>query len=83
MWRAYLDNDGHELDGVYSSPVVPEGTLSGSIDGDKVEIRSKGRYEGMAINYVFTGTVRNGRMEGMAALGWEDGSVPWVARRIA
>ncbi len=81
-WRLYLDNNGHELGGVYSSPVVPEGTLTGSISGDQVEIRSQGRYEGMPMRYVFTGTVRGESMEGRVALGWEDGSVPWVARRI-
>ena len=81
-WRAYLDHNGNELGGVYSSPVVPEGTLTGKVDGDHVEIRSRGRHEGMAFNYVFTGTVRGNGMEGLVALGWEDGSVPWVARPI-
>ena len=81
-WRLYLDNNDGELGGVYSSPVVPEGTLTGKIDGDHVEIRSRGRHEGMAFNYVFTGTVRGDRMEGMVSLGWEDGSVPWVGRKI-
>ena len=81
-WRLYVDHNGSELGGVYSSPVVPEGTLTGRIDGDQVEIRSHGRHQGMAFNYVFTGTVRGNRMEGTVALGWEDGSVPWVGRKI-
>jgi hypothetical protein len=37
----------------------------------------------MAFNYVFKGTARGDRMEGMVALGWEDGAVPWVGRRMA
>jgi len=81
-WRLYLDNNGNQLGGVYSSPVVPEGTLTGSINGDQVEIRSHGRHEGMAFHYIFTGAVRGDRMEGTVALGWEDGSVPWVGRRL-
>jgi len=50
--------------------------------GDRVEIRSHGRHEGMAFNYVFTGLLANAKMEGSVALGWEDGSVPWTGRRI-
>jgi L-seryl-tRNA(Ser) seleniumtransferase len=82
-WRVYVDQNGNELGGVYSSPVVPEGTVSGSVNGDAVEIRTKGRHEGMAFNYVFTGRIQTDRMEGMVALGWEDGSAPWVGRRIS
>ncbi len=82
-WRIHLDHNGHELAGSYSSPVVPQGRLAGSISGDRVEIRSQGRYEGMPMSYVFTGTAHYGKMEGKVALGWEDGSAPWVARRIA
>lgn len=82
-WRLYVDQNGNELGGVYSSPVVPEGTVSGSVSGDEVEIRTKGRHEGMAFNYVFTGRLQNDRLEGMVALGWEDGSAPWVGRRIS
>ena len=78
----YLDNDGNEFGGVYRSPVVPEGTVNGQISGDRVEIRSRGRHEGMAFNYVFTGVVTaDQRMEGEVALGWEDGKARWAARR--
>lgn len=83
QWHIYLDNDGNQLGGVYRSPVVPEGTLKGHVSGDRVEIRSHGRHEGMAINYVFTGALQSrDRMEGEVALGWEDGSARWTARRI-
>ncbi len=81
-WHLYLDNNGNELAGVYRSPIVAEGTLTGNISGDQVEIRSHGRHEGMPFRYVFTGVVRGDRMEGMVALGWEDGSMPWVGRRV-
>ena len=81
-WQMYLDNDGNEFGGVYRSPVVPEGTVKGQISGDRVEIRSRGRHEGMAFNYVFTGVVTaDQRMEGEVALGWEDGTARWAARR--
>ena len=81
-WQMYLDNDGNELRGVYRSPVVPEGMVNGQISGDRVEIRSRGRHEGMAFNYVFTGVVTaDQRMEGEVALGWEDGTARWAARR--
>jgi hypothetical protein len=82
-WRLHLDNDSNGLKGVYSSPVVPEGTLTGKIDGNQVEIRSHGRHQGMEFHYTFTGTVRNNGMEGTVSLGWEDGSVPWSGRKIA
>ncbi len=82
VWRCYLDNNGHEIGGVYSSPVVAEGTMSGTISGERVELRSHGRFEGMDFRYVFTGTLRDGAMEGMVALGWEDGSARWTGRRI-
>jgi hypothetical protein len=81
-WRLYLDHDGNKIAGVYSSPVVPYGTVAGKISGDRVEIRSHGRHEGMAINYVFTGSVAGPSMQGTVALGWEDGSVPWAGQRI-
>lgn len=81
-WNLYLDHDGNGLRGIYRSPVVPEGTLAGSISGNRVEIRSHGRHEGMDFRYVFTGSVTADRMEGSVALGWEDGSAPWVARRV-
>jgi hypothetical protein len=81
-WHLYIDNDGNELKGVYRSPVVPEGTLIGTISGDRVEIRSSGRHEGMDFNYIFSGKVQEGKMEGMVALGWEDGSVRWTGRRV-
>lgn len=80
-WRLYLDNNGNEIAGVYSSPVVPEGTVAGKIDGNQVEIRSHGRHQGMEFHYIFRGTVRDNGMQGLVNLGWEDGSVPWTARR--
>jgi hypothetical protein len=79
-WQVYLDQNGNQLGGVYRSPVVPEGTVKGSISGDRVEIRSAGRHEGREFHYVFTGRVREGGMGGMVELGWEDGTAPWVGR---
>jgi L-seryl-tRNA(Ser) seleniumtransferase len=81
-WNLYLDHDGNELRGVYRSPVVPEGTLRGSISGDEVEIRSHGRHEGMDFRYQFNGWARGDRMEGRVALGWEDGTAAWTAKRV-
>jgi seryl-tRNA(Sec) selenium transferase len=81
-WHMYIDNNGNELGGVYHSPVVPEGSIKGHISGNRVEIRSHGRHQGMDFNYVFTGVITaEQRMEGEVALGWEDGSVRWIARR--
>lgn len=82
-WNLYLDHDGNQLRGVYRSPVVPEGSLTGSISAGRVEIRSHGRHEGMDFRYVFSGSAQQGRMEGEVALGWEDGNAPWTARRLA
>lgn len=83
-WQVYLDHDGNQLGGVYRSPVVPEGTVKGQVSGDRVEIRSHGRHEGMAFNYVFTGVLEGKQaMEGEVALGWEDGTARWTARRLA
>ncbi|MBL8209142.1 MAG: aminotransferase class V-fold PLP-dependent enzyme [Bryobacterales bacterium] len=81
-WNLYLDHDGNELRGVYRSPVVAEGSLAGSISGERIELRSHGRHEGMDFRYVFSGSAGADRMEGTVALGWEDGSAPWVARRL-
>ncbi len=81
-WSLYLDHDGNTLQGVYRSPVVPEGSLVGSVSGARVEFRSRGRHEGMDFRYTFSGSANQDRMEGTVALGWEDGSAPWVARRI-
>lgn len=81
-WQLYIDHDGNQLGGVYRSPVVPEGSLTGHISGDRVEIRSHGRHEGMSFHYVFTGIVKEARMTGEVALGWEDGTARWNARRL-
>ena len=78
----YIDNNGNELGGVYRSPVAPEGSIKGHISGNRVEIRSHGRHQGVDFNYVFTGVITaEQRMEGEVALGWEEGSVRWIARR--
>lgn len=83
IWRMYVGQNASQLAGVYRSPVVPEGSITGTVSGDQVEIRSRGRHEGMAFNYIFTGSATKDRMEGMVALGWEDGSAKWTARRLS
>jgi D-glucosaminate-6-phosphate ammonia-lyase len=81
-FRLYLDHDGSAVNGVYSSPVVAEGTVTGSADGDRIELHTRGRHEGMAFHYIFTGRVERDALSGTVELGWEDGQASWRGRRL-
>lgn len=81
--KLYINADGSELAGSYSSPLVRHGQVTGTVDGDAVEIKINGRYEATDFNYVFGGKIADDRMEGIAELGWEYGQAPWKARRLA
>jgi len=81
--KFYLDTDGADVTGSYSSPLVSHGKVTGSLDGDTVSIKIDGRYEATVFNYVFGGKVTGDKMEGIAELGWEYGQAPWKAHRLA
>jgi L-seryl-tRNA(Ser) seleniumtransferase len=59
-----------------------QGDVSGSIEGDKVELRSSFPVEGTRLPFVFRGTAAGDTMSGTVSLG-EYGSARWQARRKA
>ncbi|MBI1354196.1 MAG: aminotransferase class V-fold PLP-dependent enzyme [Acidobacteria bacterium] len=79
--RLYLDADGNEISGSYSSPLVPHGTLRGHVDGDRVAFQIRGRYEATDFDYKFEGAATQNELGGIVELGWEYGQAKWSARR--
>jgi D-glucosaminate-6-phosphate ammonia-lyase len=59
-----------------------EGDLTGTIEGNRVRIRSRLPYEGTRLSYEFTGQVAGNTMSGEVDLG-EYGRARWDARRHA
>jgi len=77
----YLDADGNEISGSYSSPLVRSGTLQGYVDGDRVTFQIRGRYEATTFDYQFEGDAAADEISGIVELGWEYGRAKWRARR--
>ena len=69
------------MSGVHSGRIA-QGDVRGTIDGNRIEFRSSGRYEGASLSYKFTGTVAGNRMSGEVDLG-EYGKAHWMAQRPA
>ena len=80
--KLYLSARASELAGSYSSPLVPHGTVKGTVSGNEVEIRTHGRFEATNFDYIFRGTAAGDEMSGTVELGWEYGQAPWKARRV-
>ena len=80
--KLYISARASELAGSYSSPLVPHGTVKGTVSGNEVEIRTHGRFEATNFDYIFRGTAEGDQMSGTVELGWEYGQAPWKARRV-
>jgi len=58
-----------------------QGAVSGTIDGDRVRLRSSLPHEGTQLAYRFDGRVQGQTIEGEVDLG-EYGTARWTARRV-
>jgi L-seryl-tRNA(Ser) seleniumtransferase len=79
--RFQMTATGNAIAGSYTSRIVKDGAVTGSISGDRVDFRTSGQYEGAAFGYRFTGRLREGEMAGDVELGEEHGTAQWTARR--
>ena len=75
----FLEQDGAELTGRHEGDQTG-GDISGWVEGDRVSLRSRHRWEGASFGFQFEGVVHNDRMEGEVDLG-EYFSAKWTARR--
>jgi L-seryl-tRNA(Ser) seleniumtransferase len=78
--RLTLVANGNRIDGTHLGRRL-EGVLSGSVDGDKIRMRSSLPIQGTRLGYGFDGTIKGKTMEGTVSLG-EYGSAQWTARRL-
>ncbi len=58
-----------------------QGAVSGTMDGDRIRLRSSLPYEGTQLTYGFDGRVKGQTIEGEVDLG-EYGKAQWTARRV-
>jgi L-seryl-tRNA(Ser) seleniumtransferase len=77
--KVFLEAKGNRLSGTHIGWAY-EGTLKGSIDGDRVEFRSSLPVGGQRLSYTFSGRLADDVMSGEVQLG-EYGSAKWSARR--
>ncbi len=75
----YLQNKGNAITGLHRARLA-NGTVTGEIDGSKVEFDSRGKYEAADMRYFFEGTLRGDEMSGELGLG-EYGRATWKAWR--
>ncbi|CAN5894901.1 hypothetical protein BH23PLA1_BH23PLA1_24370 [soil metagenome] len=78
--RLFLDMTGHRLEGTHVGRRF-EGALTGTIDGDRVRMRSSLPFEGTGVGFTFEGRAGEGGMQGEVNLG-EYGKANWTARRL-
>jgi L-seryl-tRNA(Ser) seleniumtransferase len=57
-----------------------QGALTGTVDGDRVQLRSSLPHEGTRLSYQFDGRIQGQTIEGEVDLG-EYGKARWTARR--
>ena len=75
-----LVSDGNRVSGTHLGRIT-RGELNGTIDGDRVSLRSSLPYEGTRLVYEFSGAVDRGHMTGEVGLG-EYGRARWTARKV-
>lgn len=75
----FLETEGNRITGAHLGWKL-KGELSGTIDRNRVQMRSSLPYEGTRLRYDFAGQVAGNRMSGEVDLG-EYGRARWTARR--
>ena len=78
--RLFLAMKGNELEGTHTGRSL-NGPLSGTVDGDRVRMRSRLPYQGSDLGFVFEGQAGEQSMQGEVSLG-EYGAARWTARRL-
>jgi len=78
--RLLLITRGNRVEGSHIGRRL-QGGVSGTVDGDRVWLRSSLPCEGTQLTYRFDGTVQGQTIEGEVNLG-EYGKARWTARRI-
>jgi L-seryl-tRNA(Ser) seleniumtransferase len=78
--RLFLAVKGNKLEGTHTGRSL-DGPLSGTVDGDRVRMRSNLPYEGSGVAFVFEGQAAEQSMQGEVSLG-EYGTARWTARRL-
>jgi hypothetical protein len=61
--------EGEKLSGVYSSQILGEQQLTGTIKGNAIEFGFTASFEGNAVKVTYTGTVEKDTMKGTVAFG--------------
>ena len=77
--KLLLVTRGNRVDGSHIGRRL-QGAVSGTVDGDRVRLRSSLPHEGTRLTYTFDGTVHGQTIEGEVDLG-EYGKGRWTARR--
>jgi L-seryl-tRNA(Ser) seleniumtransferase len=77
--KLFLAAKGSEITGSHDGWAY-QGDLRGSMNGDRVELRSAFRVEGTTLTYTFTGTLAGDTLSGDVSLG-EYGKARWRAKR--
>jgi L-seryl-tRNA(Ser) seleniumtransferase len=78
--RLTLVTNGHRVEGTHIGREL-EGVVSGTVSGDRVQLRSSLPVQGTRLDYRFEGTIQGQTIEGEVDLG-EYGKARWKARRL-
>jgi uncharacterized pyridoxal phosphate-dependent enzyme len=78
--RLFLNMSGNQVLGTHLGRRL-DGALTGTVDGDRVRMRSSLPYQGTSLGFIFEGQVAQGSMQGEVDLG-EYGKARWTARRL-
>ena len=77
--KLLLVTSGNRVEGSHLGRRL-QGAVSGTVDGDRVQLRSSLPHEGTQLSYRFDGRVQGQTIEGEVDLG-EYGKARWTARR--
>jgi hypothetical protein len=75
----FLEGDGNQVTGVHIGSVV-QGDVKGTIDGNKVSLRSSLPFEAVRLGYHFEGILSGDVMQGPLHIGAYP-KASWVAKR--
>jgi hypothetical protein len=77
-----LQQQGQELTGTFSSQVVGEVSLTGSVKGADIEFRFEGEVGGQAVRVTYKGKLESPTvMKGTAVYSGFDARATWTAKR--